>query len=145
METHEPVSREEALAALASTRQSRARVAWSGYPSWYWLITGACLGAASYAIQLPNWWGRAIPAAIFVVLVVVARAACRARGICEGWHSNAMRPRDTLILYGPATLILIAASAVSKLNSWTSIAAALLIFVAFAGTGLVLGARAARP
>lgn len=150
METHEPVSqepisREEAAAALASTRQSRIRVAWRGYPAWYWLITGAGLGGASYAVRLSGWRGWAIPAAIIVVLVAAVWAAGRARGVCEGWTSSAMTPRETAVLYGPATLIIIAVSAWSKPSSWASITAAVVIFAVFAGTGLILGARAGRP
>lgn len=150
METHEPISREpisreEASAALASTRQSRIRVAWQGYPAWYWLITGAGLGGASYAVQLSGWRGWAIPVAIIVVLVVAARAAGRARGVCEGWTSSAMTPQETAVLYGPAALIIIAVAAMSKPSSWTSITAAVAIFLVFAGTGLILGARAGRP
>ena len=149
METHEsidhdPISREEASEALASTRQSRARVAWSGYPAWYWLITCACLGGASYAMRLSGWQGRTILAALVVVVVGVAYAACRARGICQGWTSNAMTPRETAVLYGPPAVIIIIESAANP-SSWASIVVAVLIFLVFAGTGLIVGARAGRP
>jgi hypothetical protein len=36
METYGPIDADEASAALASVRHSRTRVAWSGYPAWYW-------------------------------------------------------------------------------------------------------------
>jgi hypothetical protein len=45
METHASISPEEASAALAMAWSSRARVAWAGYPAWYWLATGLTLGA----------------------------------------------------------------------------------------------------
>ncbi|HEX6519985.1 MAG TPA: hypothetical protein VF070_08215 [Streptosporangiaceae bacterium] len=41
METLEQVSPQEAAEALESARRSRARVAWSGYPWWYWVARGA--------------------------------------------------------------------------------------------------------
>lgn len=144
METHEPVNREEASAALASVRDSRRRVAWSGYPAWYWLTTGAALGALCYAIQLPGWWAMAACVPIAAVLVTVAHAAGRARGVCEGWVNRAMPHRDRIVLYGPAAVVILAAAVGSKFASWPPIAAAVLLFTLFAGTGLTLSARAAR-
>ena len=91
METHSSIDAEEAAAALASVQRSRARVAWSGYPAWYWLTTGACLGALMYVTLLPGWLATVLSAGIAVVLGLVARAACRARGVCEGWIRSAMR------------------------------------------------------
>ena len=49
METHDPVSADEAAAALAAAERTRARVAWGGYPAWYSLSTGAAVGAVCYA------------------------------------------------------------------------------------------------
>jgi len=79
METHEPIdhdpiSREEASAALAAAKRSRTRVAWSGYPAWYWLTTGAGLGAVACSLVLPRWWDLAIviPVASIIVGVVIA-------------------------------------------------------------------------
>ena len=60
METYEPIDADEAAAALASVRDSRARVAWAGYPAWYWLATGAAFGGMSYAVLLPSWWTLAV-------------------------------------------------------------------------------------
>jgi hypothetical protein len=147
METYEPIDADEAAAALASVRDSRARVAWAGYPAWYWLATGAGFGAMSYAVLLPSWWTLAGPAALGILLAVAARAACRARGICEGWTS-AMTGRDMLTLYGPMTVVILASAAVSKVSAWSPwpmAVGAMLVFLLFAGTGLTLSARAARP
>jgi hypothetical protein len=144
METYEPIDADEAAAALASVRHSRARVAWSGYPAWYWLTTGACLGAGSYAMQLPGWWALAISAVLGVLLVMVARAASRARGVCEGWIRSARTCRDAVVLGGPAAVVILASAAASKFASWPPIAGAALVFMLFAGTGLTLSARAAR-
>jgi hypothetical protein len=144
METNEPIDADEASAALAAVRHSRARVAWGGYPAWYWIGTGACLGALTYASLLPGWWSLVISAVIAVLLVTVARAASRARGVCEGWTGNAMKGRDVVVLYGPPALVMLAGGAASKYASWSSIVAAVLLFVLFAGTGLALSARTAR-
>ena len=148
METYGPVDAEEAAAALAAVRQSRARVAWSGYPAWYWLATGAGLGALSYTALLPGWLATMISVLIAVGLVLVARAACRVRGVCEGWTRNAMARREVVVLYGPAARVILASAAVARYASWSSpwlpVVAAVLVFVLFAGTGLTLSARAGR-
>jgi hypothetical protein len=144
METHDPVSRDEASAALASAQDSRRRVAWSGYPAWYWLVTGAGLGALPYTLTLSGWWAMAASVPIAAVLVTVAHAASRARGVCEGWVNRAMPHRDRAVLYGPAAALILASAAASKFASWPSIVAAVLLFTLFAGTGLTLSARAAR-
>jgi hypothetical protein len=147
METYEPINADEASEALASVRHSRMRVAWSGYPAWYWLTTGAGMGAVSYAIRLPGWWALAVSAVLAVLLVMVARAASRARGVCEGWTRSARTCREAVVLGGPAAVVVLASAAASKFASWPSwspIVAAVLVFMLFAGTGLTLSARAAR-
>jgi hypothetical protein len=144
METKGPIGPDEASAALAAARHSRARVAWGGYPAWYWLTTGAAMGALPYALQLPGWQLLAASAVLAVVLAAAAHAASRARGVCEGWTSTAMTHRDRLILSGPPAVLIIAGAAGSKFASWPPTAAAALIFLLFAGTGLTLSARAAR-
>jgi hypothetical protein len=147
METYEPIGADEAAAALASVQDSRARVAFAGYPPWYWLATGAGLGAMSYAVMMPSGWSVAALAAIGVVLIAVARAACRARGICEGWV-GAMTLRGMLTLYVPVAVTILASAAASKVTAWSpwpAAAGAVVVFLLFAGTGLALTARAARP
>lgn len=148
METYESIDAEEAAAALASVQQSRARVAWSGYPAWYWLTTGACLGALMYVTLLPGWLAPALSAGIAVVLGLVARAACRARGVSECRTRSAMSRREAVVLYGPVALVILALAAVARFASWSSpwssIVAAVLVFILFAGTGLTLTARADR-
>lgn len=144
METNEPIGADEASAALAAARHSRARVAWAGYPAWYWLTTGAAMGALPYALQLTGWRVIAASAALAVVLVTATHAASRARGVCEGWTRTAMTRRDRLILNGPPAVLIIAGAAGSKFASWPPTAAAALIFLLFAGTGLALSAGAAR-
>lgn len=133
---------------MASVRESRARVAWSGYPAWYWLTTGACLGAVMYTTLLPGWPATVLSAGIAVVLAVVARAACRARGVSECRTRSAMTRREAVVLYGPVALVVLASAAVARFGSWSSpwpsIVAAVLVFVLFAGTGLTLSARAGR-
>jgi hypothetical protein len=145
METHEPISPDEAMVALAAAESSRRRVAWAGFPAWYWLATGALLGAVAYGISLPGLWDLAVVIPAAVLLSAVARAGCRARGICEGYVRSAMTMRDTLLLYGPSALVIIAAAAAWHVVSWAPAVAAVVVFALFAGTGLVLGARAARP
>ena len=145
METNGPVSADEASAALAAVNQTRARVAWSGYPAWYWLATGAGLGAACYAALLPSWWDLAIAPLAGATLLTVARAASRARGIRERCQRGAMTSRDRVILSGPAALVMLAGSAASKLASWPLAVPAVLAGTIFAGTGLILSARASRP
>jgi hypothetical protein len=144
METNGPIGADEASAALAAVRHSRARVAWGGYPAWYWLTTGAAMGALPYALELPGWWTLAASAVLAVALAAVAHAASRARGVCEGWTRTAMTHRDRLVLNGPPAVLIIAGAAGSKFASWPPIAAAVLVFLLFAGTGLTLSARAAR-
>jgi hypothetical protein len=147
METNEYVEVDQAKEALASVRASRAKVAWSGYPAWYWLGTGAGLGALSVTALLPYWWTMGITVVVGALLVGVARAAGRVRGVREGWACGPMSRRDSLILYGPPALLILAGAATAKATgwsfAWTSGVAAVLVFVLFAGTGLTLGARAA--
>jgi hypothetical protein len=148
METHGSVDAEEAAAALASVQRSRARVAWSGYPAWYWLTTGACLGALMYTTLLPGWSATVLSALVAVPLLLVARAACRARGVCEGWIRSAMRRKEAVLLYGPVAVVILASAAAARFGSWSSpwpsIVAGVLVGVLFAGTGLTLSARADR-
>lgn len=144
METREPINRDEAWAALASVRDSRRRVAWSGYPAWYWPATGAAMGALCYTIELSGWRALAASVPVAAALVTVALAAGRARGVCEGWAGGAMKQRDRIVLYGPAAVVILASGVTSKFVSWTPIAAAVLLFALFAGIGLTLSARAAR-
>lgn len=144
METYGAVNRDEAAAALASIRDSRRRVAWSGYPAWYWPATGAALGALSYTIELSGWQAMAASVAISAALVTVTLAAGRARGVCEGWAGGAVKQRDRIVLYGPAAVVLLAGAVASKFASWAPIAAAVLLFTLFVGTGFTLSARTAR-
>jgi hypothetical protein len=145
METYEGISSDEAAEALAAAERSRARVAWSGYPWWYWITTGAGLGVATYTVGQRGWWGPAIAAVIAVALVYIAYAAGQARGVCAGWVRGAMTTRDWLVLYGPATLVVMASAGGSRYASWPPIAGGVLVFALFAGTGLARGARAPRP
>ena len=144
METYGQIDGDEASAALASVRDSRWRVAWSGYPAWYWPATGAALGALSYTIELSGWRALAASVPIAAALVTVALAAGRARGVCEGWAGGAVKQRDRIVLYGPAAVVILAGAVASKFASWPPIAAAVLLFALFAGTGLTLSVRAAR-
>jgi len=144
METYGSVGRDEASAALASVRDSRRRMAWRGYPGWYWPATGATLGALSYTTGVPGWAALAASVPVAAALVIITLAAGRARGVCEGWTGGAARQRERIVLYGPAALVILAGAAASKFASWPPIAAAVLLFVLFAGTGLALSARAAR-
>jgi hypothetical protein len=145
METNEPISSGEAAAALAEAKRARTSVAWRGYPAWYWLGTGAALGLLSYALLLPGWWVMPVAVATAAALVIVSRAASRARGVRERCARSAMTVRDQVILGGPAALLILAGSAAAKFASWPPVVAAVLVFVVFAGTGLALSARAARP
>lgn len=144
METNSGTGPDDASKALASVKRSRARVAWSGYPAWYWLVTGASFGAFCYAMMLPPEWDVAATIAIAGLLIAVARAAGRARGICEGWVNTAMTTREKMVLYGPAALLVIGNAVASKFVSWSSIVASILVFALFAGTGLAFGVRTAR-
>jgi hypothetical protein len=144
METDEPIGADEAAAALASVRHSRARVAWSGYPAWYWLAVGACLAAGACAVLLPLGWALAACASLVVLVITATRAACRARGVCEGWARSAMTRRDRAVLYGPATAVIFASGLTSRTAAWPSAVAAVLVFLLFAGTGLALSARPGR-
>jgi hypothetical protein len=144
METHGSISAAEASAALASVQQSRTRVAWAGYPQWYWLTTAAGLAALSFATRGPVWLGLAGVAVVTVLLLMVVVAASKARGVCEYPTRSAMRWWEVTVLYGPATAVLLAGAAASRSAWWTTTATAVLVFVLFAGTGLTLSARAAR-
>ncbi len=144
METSGPISAAEASAALAEVERSRTRVAWTGYPTWYWLATGAGLGALPFATLLPDWLGLLATATAAGVLLSLAFTAGRVRGVCEGATRSAMRWREGLLLYGPALVMLLAGAVVSRYVWWSPMAAGTLVFVLFAGTGLALSARAAR-
>jgi hypothetical protein len=145
METRDPVSADEAAAALAMAERTRTRVAWAGYPAWYWLTTGAAMGAVCYAVLRPGWWVAPVAVLAAVTLVIGARAASRARGIRDGCQRSAMTMREQLVLGGPAALLIIVGAAASKVVPWLPAVAAVLVFLVFAGTGLTMSARAARP
>jgi len=148
METHGSIDADEAAAALASVRQSRTRVAWSGYPAWYWIATGAGMGALAPMMLLSGWPVLVAAAAIAALLVVAPRAAGRARGVREGWACGAMTFRESAALYGPAALVILASAATVKLAPWSSpwppIAGAVGIFVLIAARGILGSSRAAR-
>jgi hypothetical protein len=144
METHGSISPAEAEAALASVERSRARVAWAGYPAWYWLGTGAGLAGLSAVTLLPTWLDLVGVALIGSLLFTLIVRAGRVRGVCEGWTRSAMRRQEMLVLYGPMVLVLIAGAVMSHVVWWAPIAAAALVFTLFAGAGLALSARAAR-
>jgi hypothetical protein len=144
METNRPIDAAEASAALATVQRSRAAVAWRGYPYWYWLATGAGMAAILYTINLPGDWALAATVVLGAALILITYAAAKARGICEGWVSRARPKRDALLLAGPMIVVMFANVFVSKSIPWSSIPAAILEFILFAGAGLLLSARAAR-
>lgn len=141
METGRSISIEEASAALAEVRRSQSLVAWRGYPSWYWLGTGACLGGMANAMVLPGGWDLAVAAVIGVVLIVMTHAASRVRGVCEGWFHGARPFADRILLAGPAAFVMVAGAFAAKFAAWAAVVAGVLIFVLFAGTGLAMSAR----
>lgn len=100
METHGRISAAEASAALASVRRSRTRVAWTGYPAWYWLATAAGLAALPLATLVPDWLGIVGVAVVAALLVRLAIVASRNRGVCEYWTRSAMRLREAALLWG---------------------------------------------
>lgn len=144
METNGPIDRAEASAALAAVRDSRSRAAWSGYPSWYWLATGALMGALLYTIDQPGDWVLLIAAALGASLVLVTYLASRVRGVCEGWTRDASIRGDALVLGVPTAVVMVVNAILSKVVTWSSIPAAVLVFALYAGVGLVLSARAGR-
>lgn len=148
METHGSIDADEAAAALASVRQSRTRVAWSGYPAWYWIATGAGMGALALMMLLTGWLVVTAAVAIAALLVVVPRVAGQARGVREGWACSPMTFRERAAMYGPAALVLVASAVAVKLapgsSPWPAVAGAALIFVLIAGRGILGSARAAR-
>jgi hypothetical protein len=140
METSGPISAAEALAALAEVKRSRTRVAWTGYPTWYWLVTAAGLGALPFATLLPDWLGLLGVGVAAGVLMAVMVKVSRARGVCEGVTRSAMRLREGLALYGPALVVLLVGG-----MWWSPFVTGALVFVLFAGAALTLSARAAHP
>ncbi len=147
METNGSISTEEASAALASVAQSRNRVAWRGYPAWYWLATGAAFGVATAAILLPYWWAAVTAFVLAAAVIRLAYLAGRARGVCEGWVRCATTWRESLVLYGPMIAVMVGGPFVARFvgrSPWLPIAAGALVFLLFTGAGLTLSARAAR-
>ena len=145
METNRPIEIDEASAALAAVRRSRARVAWAGYPAWYWFGTGAVLAVGALAMLVPSWWGLLVSAGAVVALVRITVAAGRARGVCEGWVRAAMTWREALFLYGPAIAVILAGAVATRLAlwwPWPPIVAAILAFGLFTAAGRTLSARA---
>lgn len=140
METSGPISAAEASAALAEVERSRLRVAWTGYPTWYWLVVAACLGVLPFATLLPDWLGLLGVAVAAGLLLWLVFAVSRARGVCEGVTRSAMRLREGLVLYGPALVMLL----VGTSAQWPPIVTAALVFALFAGSGLTLSAMARR-
>lgn len=144
METNGTVDVAEASAALTMVADSRARVAWRGYPTWYWPVTGANLGALASVFLLPDGWDMAATVAIAVLQVVVARIAGRARGVCEGCVHNALSLRDNILLYGPAALLMILGAIASKFLSLSPVVTSVLVFALISTIGLIRGGRAGR-
>lgn len=144
METHEPISPAEASAALATVRGSRTRVAWAGYPWWYWVGTGAVLSVLPFAALMADWVGLLFTAAAMVFGVSLALAANRVRGVCEGWTRGAMRWQEVTLLYGPAVIVWLAGALLAGVGWWVSALSSVVGFALFAGTGLTMSARAAR-
>ncbi|TDV35913.1 hypothetical protein [Actinophytocola oryzae] len=144
METDGPVSVAEASAALAAVERSRARVAWTGYPRWYWLATAAGLAALPVMVLLPVWLGLVSCVVVTLVLLRLVVAASRARGVCEGWTGGAMRWWEVSVLYGPAVVVAVAGGLTVRLAWWSPVVAAVVVFASFAGTGLASSARAGR-
>lgn len=144
METHGPISAAEASAALASVEGSRTRVAWAGYPTWYWIASAAGLALLPFATVLPEWLGLLGTAVAAVMLLGLAVVAGRVRGVCEFPTRSAMRWPEVALLYGPTLVLLFAGAMGARFVWWAPVAAAVLVFVLFAGTGLRLSARAAR-
>jgi hypothetical protein len=144
METHGSISAAEASAALTSARRSRERVAWTGYPAWYWLVAGAALAVLPFVTSMPDWLGFTTAGVVGIATSVLGVAVNRARGVCEGWVRGAMRSREVAVLYGPAVAVALGGAMGAKVGWWWPILAAVLAFTLFAGTGLALSARAAR-
>jgi hypothetical protein len=144
METHGPIDAAEASAALASVKQSRTRVAWTGYPTWYWLATATGLAMLTLTTLLPLWLGMAGVVVIAALLTRLTIAVSRTRGVCEYWTRSAMRWQEVVLLYGPTVVVLVAGAFMAAVVWWSPIVAAALGFVLFTGTGLMLSARAAR-
>jgi hypothetical protein len=144
METSGSISAAEASAALTSAERSRERVAWTGYPAWYWLSAAAVMALLPIATLVPVWLGLLVTAVVGVSSTVLAVAVNRARGVCEGWVRTAMRARDVAVLYGPAVAVALAGTFGARFGWWWPASAAVLAFALFAGTGLLLSARAAR-
>jgi hypothetical protein len=144
METQGPVSAGAASVALASVKRSRERLAWAGYPRWYWLSAAAAWAVLPLAMLLPVWAGLACVGVVAVVVLRLTVAAGRARGVCEGWTRSAMRWPEVTVLYGPSTAVMLASAFVPRSAWWLAIVGAVLVFVLFAGTALALSARAAR-
>ncbi|MBP2330453.1 membrane protein implicated in regulation of membrane protease activity [Kibdelosporangium banguiense] len=145
METHGHVTAAEALAALASTEQSRARVAWAGYPAWHWYAIGAGMAAVPLTTLLsPLWLGLTSTVALTLLLLVLTIRTSRARGVCEGWTRSAMRLREAALLYGPTVFLLTAGSFMALLGWWAPVTAAVLGFAVFTITAHTLRTRAAR-
>jgi hypothetical protein len=67
-----------------------------------------------YTTLLPGWLATVASALVAVGLVVVARAACRVRGVCEGWTRSAMARREAVVLYGPVALVILASAAAAR-------------------------------
>lgn len=144
METNGVISPAEASAALASVERSRTRVAWTGYPTWYWLVMAAGFAALQFMVLLPDLLSLVGIAVVTAGLVGVALVSGRVRGVCEGWTRSAMRLRDGLLLFGPTFVVLFAGALASRFIWWSTIPAGVLVFALFAGTGLMLSARGGR-
>src|SRR5687768_4166026 len=124
METHGPIGAAEASAALASVKRSRTRVAWTGYPAWYWLTTAIGLATLPLTTLLPLWLGMTGVAVVTVLLTRLTFAVSRNRGVCEYWTRSAMRWQEMVLLYGPAVVVLVAGALMSKFAWWPPVAAA---------------------
>ena len=98
-----------------------------------------------YAVLRPGWWVPPVAVLAAVTLVIGARAAEPGPGHPRGCQRGAMTMRGQLVLGGPAALLIIAGAAAPKVVPWVLAVAAVLVFLVFAGTGLTMSARAARP
>lgn len=148
METNGLISAAEASAALESVQRSREHVAWTGYPTWYWLTTALGLAAMPFILLLPGSWDVAGGVVLTALLAALALRTSRIRGVFEGCTRSAMRWRDRELLYGPPVAAVLTDAVAWRFGWWSpvpaAVASAVLAFALFTATALTLSARATR-
>lgn len=128
--------------ALASIARTRAAVGWTGYPTWYWLVTAGVLALFPVSTMLPSWWDMAATLVLTAGGVSLAVASTKVRGVKENCRGS-LPVRDGVLVVGPALAAILAGAFTIHVWWWSPLVVGALVFAWVTTTALVLRHRRA--